>query len=378
MKELSRKDLALKLCQALLLVFIFLVGIRGLGMGFKSLGKDFLDMLFMATSNPFVALMVGILATTLVQSSSVTTAMIVALVAVPENPLPIPNAVPMIMGANIGTTVTNTLVSLGHKKKKQEFRRAFEVAICHDAFNFLTVAVLLPIELFTGYLSKLSKLIANMIGSGGPGKLPNPLKAATKETIRPITWALEQLSSDKIVLGIMMIVVSSVIIFTTLSFIVKTFKSLAKTKLKTYIKNSIGDKPLLAMAVGIAITIMVQSSSITTSVLVPVAAAGIITLPQAFPITLGANIGTTITAIIASMAAPAETAHLAVQIAAVHLLFNLSGILLIYPIKFIRNIPLNIARRLAEIAEKSKLRALGYVAGIFYLLPCLLIFISRL
>ena len=89
------------------LLLVFLVGIKGMGDGFKLLGDDALNSFFRATSNPFMGLVVGILATTLVQSSSVSTSMIVGLVASPENALPIANAIPMVMGANTGTTVTN-------------------------------------------------------------------------------------------------------------------------------------------------------------------------------------------------------------------------------------------------------------------------------
>ena len=106
----------------LLLLFVFLLGVKGLGDGFKLLGRDLLDAFFTATENPFVGLIVGVLATTLVQSSSVSTSMIVGLVAAPETPLPLANAVPMIMGANIGTTVTNTIVALAHMGRREEFR----------------------------------------------------------------------------------------------------------------------------------------------------------------------------------------------------------------------------------------------------------------
>ena len=129
-----------------ILLIIFLSGVGGLGDGFKLLGRDILESFFAATSNPLIALMVGLLATTLAQSSSVTTSMVVGLVAAPENPLPLANAVPMIMGANIGTTVTNTFVAMAHIGRKDEFRRAFSVATCHDFFNFLAVAILLPLE----------------------------------------------------------------------------------------------------------------------------------------------------------------------------------------------------------------------------------------
>ena len=168
---------------ALLLLFIFLIGIRGMGTGFKGLGKETLDTFFLATSNPFIGLFVGILGTTLVQSSSVTTAMIVALVAAPDDPLPIANAVPMIMGANIGTTVTNTIVAFGHISRPAEFRRAFAAATCHDFFNFITVAVLLPLEIATGFLRHLSGLLAGAIGTGGSGKPANPIGDATKAVI---------------------------------------------------------------------------------------------------------------------------------------------------------------------------------------------------
>ena len=123
------------------LLFFFLLGVKGLGEGFELIGSDLLDSFFRATENPFIGLVVGLLATTLMQSSSVTTSMVVALVAAPESPLPLANAVPMTMGANIGTTVTSTIVSLGHIGRQEEFRRAFPVAVCHDLFNYLAVSM---------------------------------------------------------------------------------------------------------------------------------------------------------------------------------------------------------------------------------------------
>lgn len=146
----------------LFMLTVFLVAIRGLGQGFKGLGGDLLSQFFAFTENPFIGLVMGILATTLMQSSSVTTSMIVALVAAPDHALPVHHAIPMIMGANIGTTVTNSLVALGHIGRRIEFRRAFAAATCHDFFNFIAVAVFLPLELATGFLEKLSASIASM------------------------------------------------------------------------------------------------------------------------------------------------------------------------------------------------------------------------
>ncbi len=374
---LGNREVVLKALQVVLLLFIFLVGIRALGTGFKGLGKGVLDSFFTATENPFIGLVIGILATTLVQSSSVTTSMVVALVAAPGSPLPIANAIPMIMGANIGTTVTNTIVSLGHMNRPAEFRRAFAAATCHDFFNFIAVATLLPLELATGFLTRASGVLAGWIGTGGPGKLPNPIKSATKAALAPVGSVIEGATPSATMAAVVMIVVGAITIFVALVLIVRTLRSLAETKLKTIIESSLGKRPFMAILVGIGVTVMVQSSSITTSILVPLAAAGILSLEQAFSIALGANVGTTITALIASAAAPPETAHLAVQIALVHLLFNVIGIALVYPNKKIRNIPLRLSRWLADVATRSRGLAVVYVMTLFYGTPGALLVISR-
>jgi sodium-dependent phosphate cotransporter len=359
-------------------LLIFLVGIRGLGQGFQGLGEDLLDKFFHATDNPFAGLVIGILGTTLVQSSSVTTSMVVAMVAAPEHALPIQNAVPIIMGANIGTTVTNSVVALGHMSRPDEFRRAFSTATCHDFFNFMAVGTLLPLELTTGVLTRTSASLTQFLGAGGGGaKLPNPIKTAAKAGLAPIQSAIDAIGLSSKVSAVVLILVSAVIIFTALLLIVRTLRQLAAGRLQTYIARSLDSSAWVGLLVGVVVTIMVQSSSITTSVLVPLAGAGIINLRQAFPITLGANIGTTFTSLVASTAGAAETAHLGLQIALVHLLFNLLGTALIYPLPFTRNIPLRLAEWLADVAVRSRKAALAYVFGMFYGLPALLVFISR-
>ncbi len=361
----------------LFLLFIFLCGVRGMGTGFESLGGDLLDSFFQATSNPFVALVVGILGTTLVQSSSVTTSMIVAMVAAPDNPLPIPNAIPMIMGANIGTTVTNTLVALAYVGRPDEFRRAYSAATCHDFFNFMTVALLLPLEMAFAPLQKLSAAAASWLGTGGGGKLPNPLKTAAKAVVDPVKDLVNDVFSSKVVAGVALVVISTLVIFVALMFLVRVLRQMAGGRTQVIINRALDSSPYAGIGVGAIVTVMVQSSSITTSVMVPLAGAGLVTLAQVFPVTLGANLGTTVTAILASMAAPGETAALAVQIAAVHLLFNSIGILLIYPFEPVRRIPLKAATWLAEVGVKSKRLAVLYVVGLFYGLPGVLIVVSR-
>ena len=356
----------------MLLLFVFLVGVNGLGDGFKALGQGLLDSFFRATENPFMGLMVGLLATTLVQSSSVTTSLIVGLVAAPENPLPIANAIPMVMGANIGTTVTNTIVSLAHMGRKEEFRRAFAVATCHDFFNYLSVLVLLPLELLTGYLRKSATWVSGHLTGIGGVEYDSPLKGLLKAAQQPLKSALHAVFGSDHLAAIGLIVVSVAFIFTALMLLVRVMRRAMDARVEAIVSRGLHRSALYAILVGMFVTALVQSSSITTSLLVPLAGAGLLTLPQAFPITIGANIGTTITALMAALAVTGPNAQAGVTIALVHLLFNVSGTLLVYPVPAIRRIPLAAARSLADIATKSRVWALLYVAVLFYGLPALL------
>jgi sodium-dependent phosphate cotransporter len=320
--------------------------VNGLGDGFKSLGQDFLESFFQATSNPFTGLMVGILATTLVQSSSVTTSLIVGLVAAPLNPLPIANAVPMVMGANIGTTVTNSVVSLAHMGRPDEFRRAFSVATCHDFFNYMAVAVLLPLELATGFLQRSATVLSSYVTGFGGAAYESPVKGALKAGLRPIKGVIGFFFENQRVEAVLLIVVSGVLIFTALILLVKVMRSTLQTRVELFVSTLAG--------------------------------AGILTLYQAFPITIGANIGTTVTAFLAALAATGPHAQAAITIALVHLLFNLSATLLIYPVPAIREIPLRAARWLADAAVRSRRWALAYVVGLFYGLPALFAILDQL
>ncbi len=367
-----------KVGPVLVLLFIFLLGVDGLGGGFKLLGRDLLGAFFSATENPFIALMVGILATTLVQSSSVTTAMIVGLVAASENPLPVANAVMMVMGANIGTTVTNTAVSLAHIGRRDEFQRAFSVATCHDFFNFMTVIVLFPLEMATGYLHRTAVALASTYGSIGGVQYESPFKYVLKTSIRPIKNLGGMFFDSKEGQGVLLILVSAIFIFGSLLLLVRVMRSRTQSRMEVFITRFLGRSSILSILTGMVVTVMVQSSSITTSLLVPLAGAGVVTLERAFPITLGANIGTTVTALLATLAVSGVNARAGVEIALVHLFFNLSGIVLIYPVQFIRNLPLEAARRLARIAVKSPRWAIFYVAGFFYGLPAVLVVLYQL
>lgn len=367
----------LRAAAVLLLFFVFLVGIKGLGDGFKLLGRDFLDSLFAATANPLLSLMVGILATTLVQSSSVSTAMIVGLVAAPENALPLANAVPMIMGANIGTTVTNTVVSLAHMGRREEFRRAFAAATCHDFFNFLTVAVLLPVELATGYLRHSATWLASHVGGVSGVSYESPLDGLLKAGLVPLKSLVQLLPSQR-AQAVLTILLSGALIVTALILVVRLMRAAMESRVEAFVTRVFGRSVMLSLLVGAVVTVMVQSSSITTALLVPLAGAGVVSLSAVFPITVGANIGTTMTALLATLAASGPNAQAGLSIALVHLLFNVTGAVMILGVPAVRRVPLAAARRLANVAVRSRRWALAYVAGLFYGVPALLLLVDRL
>lgn len=359
------------------LLFGFLVGVKALGDGFQLLGEATLDQIFSATTNPYISLVVGILATTIMQSSSVTTSMIVGLVAAPESPLPLSNAVPMIMGANIGTTVTATVVSLAHIGRSNEFERAFPIAVCHDLFNYLTVAVLLPLEIFTGYLRRAAVAMSRFIVDVGGVDYESPIATAIVAVLSPIEQLFQLLFVSVRVQGMGLIVFGGVVIFVTLFFIVKVMRSLVRTRIERMVSEVLGSNAILSILVGIVVTTMVQSSSITTSLLVPLGAAGLLRLEQALPITIGANVGTTVTALFAALAGSGENRIFGLEIAMVHLLFNLTGLVLIYPISVTRNIPLRSARFLTKLALRSPRLTLFWVIALFYGVPALLLVLDR-
>ncbi|MCH2431032.1 MAG: Na/Pi symporter [Acidimicrobiales bacterium] len=355
------------------LLYFFLTGVELLSGGFKTLGKDFVDGLFQGVSNPIGGLFVGLLATVLVQSSSVSTSVIVGLVA--SSVVGIDDAVPMIMGANIGTTVTNILASLGYLRRGDDFRRAFAAATVHDIFNLLAVAVLLPVELLTGYLSGVAGWITDLVIGTSGASFKSPLKAAVKMPAGWIKDLLSELGTHGDLKGALMIVIGLVFIFLALAFVTRNMRLLVADRVEAAINRTLGaGSGLVAIVLGMIITVAVQSSSITTSVLVPLAAAGVLSLENVYPVTLGANVGTTVTALLASLATGSPAA---VTVALVHTLFNLSGIALFYPVRSLRALPIRLATGLARIGAERRTWAVTYVLAMFLVIPLLGVMILR-
>lgn len=345
------------------LLYAFLVSIGLLGASFKLFGKGFAQGLIETSSNPIVALFGGILATTLLQSSSTTTSIVVGLVA--AGSLPFTSAVYVIMGANIGTSVTNTLVSLGHITRGEEFKRAFAASTVHDFFNVMAVLILMPLQYFFNILGRAAWMMEEAFAQVGGLHFASPIKIITK----PLIHFLVDLANKR---PWPLVILSLIMMFLALRYLVKVLKIVIMARVEAFFDTVIFKNAGRAMLLGVMLTVLVQSSSITTSLVVPLAGAGILTLTQIFPYTLGANIGTTITAILAALSLGVEVS---VAVAFAHLLFNILGICVVWPIRAIRHVPMMLANGLAEIAASHRWLAVVYVLTAFYVIPFIVILV---
>ncbi len=354
--------LVLRLLALAGLLYLFILSISLLGASFKLAGKGVAESIFSATSNPVVALMIGVLATAIIQSSSTTTSILVGLVG--SGFLTFEAAVPMVMGANIGTTVTNLFVSLAHISRTEEFKRAFAGSVVHDMFNLCAVAVLLPLQAYFNVIGASAHYVESFFEGFGGLKFSSPLAAVTK----PLAKGIIHLVHDSAWLAA---IIAVILLFIALRYIVKVLKSMVLSKVELFFQRYIFRTPILGLLLGIALTALVQSSSITTSLVVPLLGAGVITLNQIFPYMMGANIGTTVTAFLASFVTGSPEA---VSVAFAHLLFNVYGMAIWWPLK---SVPISLSIKLANVTQKSKLYPILYIVIVFFVIPGLVLLVMR-
>jgi sodium-dependent phosphate cotransporter len=331
---------------------------------FQIMGSGLAQALIQSTSNPLVGFSTGLLATAVVQSSSFTTSTIVTLIA--AGTLNIRNAVPMIMGANIGTTVTNTLVSLSHIKKGKEFEKALQAATVHDFFNLLTAITFLTLEYFFHPLEKSAYFLARLFSHAGGFKVISPLKIILDPLIKLL------IHSPVKKYPYVILIIALVTLLISLKYMVDSMTKISKKFVDKYINTVFFRNLRTSLLSGLILTSIVQSSSCTTSLAVPLAAVGILDIRRVFYYTMGANVGTTVTALLAALITRNPDA---LAIAFTHFLFNLYGILLntlIY-----RELPIKISQMFATIAVKKKIYALLYILITFFIIPLVIILVWR-
>ena len=352
-----------------LYLFLSALNIMSGGLGVFGDQTDFMERMFAYGENPFIALMGAVLVTVLVQSSSFTTALIVTLVA--GGDMPLGTAVYAIMGANIGTSVTGVIVSLANIRIRSNFRRSFTAALLHDFFNLLTVALLFPLEwissLFNeqgrGLITRLANTLSDWIGMEEVANPNSPVKVITRPMVNLFDWLTGLVMPTTMAHGLLMAGLGLLLMFVALVFMVHNLRGALLRRMDGLFRTYFFRTDLRAYLVGVFSTVMVQSSTITSSLMVPLAGAGVVPMIRVLPFMIGANLGTTVTSILAATANPVSAA---MTVALFHVCFNIIGSAIWYPL---RRIPTGMAMWYGNLAAESPRYAFLFLGLIFFVIP---------
>lgn len=293
--------------------------------------------------------------------------MVVALVA--SGSITLQSAVPIIMGANIGTTITSTIVSLGFINKRKEFRRAVGAGTYHDFFNILTTIILFPLEYYYGFLSTLSEKISSYFFTPSAGPVENKISHFWTGFTPVINFLVSTLN------GFVLVILSFALLFASIILFRKLISTLLLMKSPERFSQFFFKNDFKSFLWGFGTTAAIRSSTITTSLVVPIVAKKIVSLRKAAPFIMGANIGTTITAFIA-VTLNSNTSG-AISIAIAHFLFNFIGVLIFFPIPVLRKIPIKLAHGMGRLALQYRLVGLVYILMMFFFIPFSLIYLNQ-
>ncbi|KAF4315253.1 hypothetical protein G195_011224, partial [Phytophthora kernoviae 00238/432] len=373
-------------------LYFFMVAVKFIGDGFTlALGCDSKGA-FDFANNPVAGLMIGTISTALLHSSGTVTSITVALVG--AGGMTVRQGVYVVMGANIGTCVTCIMVAFGQVGDPTRFQRAMAAATVHDMYNIWSVIVLFPIEVLFHPLEKMSVAMSNAKTSSGAFDSPvdaivkpltQELLVVDKKSIYKVaTGDLECTSNLTFVsggvfegssmsdgsIGAITVVVGFCILVCALVTLVKMLAKVFLGPTKTLVSKLLNYNGYVNIFVGTLITFAVHSSTVVTSTLTPMAGLGVITLEQVYPLVIGANLGTTGTALLASLVTGKADS---VAIALVHFWFNVFGIILFYPIPITRKPILDWARSLAFFSASWAWTAALFLIFLFLVIPGILL-----
>lgn len=355
-----------KLVAILVTVLLFLLSLDIMGNSFLSLRQTAAETILSVTANPFIGLFIGLLLTAVIQSSSTSTSMIVALVG--SGALSLSAAVPIVMGANIGTTLTSTIVSLGYITSKREFRKAISAGVIHDLYNIILAIILFPLEYYYQFLSGLSSYLASALLHFTSDSYPAAIGTTDDG------WSVGAYLNQLIGNSWLLVIISFIMLFATIKVMSQLIYSSLIGKSKDRLRAFVFNNPLKSFAWGAVITATVQSSSITTSLMVPLVATSKLSLQKSFPFIIGANIGTTITALIAAL----FKSEAAISIALVHFLFNSAGLFIFLPYRPLRRLPGLLSGRFGKLTQRNRMIGFLYIVLMFFLIPFLLIYFNKM
>ena len=431
---------SLKIIIFIVLLYLFLLSLNFMTIGFTLVSSVALkggDVIRFILSNPFAALAIGIIITAIMQNETATTSIAVSMVGAGIIP-DVKNAIPIIMGSNIGTCFTNSLIALTLANDPNEFKRAFSAATLNDMFNFLTTTVLLPVEIFSSFLFVVSEKLTNTIPFENAdqiakanfiGAILNPLTdvfillntsaidALTKgdtsiteialrccqqiqilenqtisvnsnRSIENVTvlvnatkcirecnyWCIPMLRSfGDAGTGLFWIILSIAVLIACLFGIVKVLSLLIVGPIAKGVRKGLNASlpgkmkwftQVILFIVTLLLTLVVQSSNIITATLVLLCGIGLISLQRVYVMTLGSNIGTTVTGILSAFTLAPSAMKKGLQLAFVYTFFNLLGVIFWLPVPIFR-FPKRLARKLGEIVFEYRWFLYVYIFSVY-------------
>ncbi len=344
-------------------IAMFFVAIQLLATSLNVIGHNASSAINLATENPFIGLFIGLLATAILQSSSTITSLAVAAVA--AGSITLQNAVPIVIGANIGTTLTSTIVSLGYITKATEFKKAISAGTTHDLFNIIIAVLIFPLEYYYNLLTKVSVAVAGVF-HGITSQIGGPKPWLHGSWGNLLVWVVNHIGAY------LALVLAVILLFVSVKSISRILYKHLIGRAKTNFQTLMFRDGARSFGSGLLLTSVIQSSSITTSLIVPLVATGKVQLRRAFQFILGANLGTTITAIFATL----FESKAAISLAMAHFLFNFIGVFIFLLIPALNRLPTYLSDRLGDLTLRSRIIGFTYILLTFFLLPFSLIYFS--
>ena len=382
--------------------YLFFLAIECMGRGMKTSFKEPLQHFLEANAEHFtelVSFVIGILGTALIQSSSSVTSMSVVLVQ--EGVMPLMIAAGIVHGANLGTSVTSSVVAFATETRpltgrpledlrtllfaprSSGFTRAVGAAVVHDLFNIITVTgILLLLELPFGIILRSSEAGARWLAemtTSSDGLLDLLAVISPATYTRPVSLGLLGAGIP----GWALALVGLPLLFVALKGFSARMKALVMegvdlTDLPQVGDTLLGRTPLDTFVRGVLVTIAVQSSSATTSMVVPLAAMGLFDVRKVFPFILGANVGTTTTALLAATGKLGQPGfHEGMTIALCHLELNLLAVVLAVVVPGMSEAVLRAARTLADAVGQTPALLLVYLSMLCGVAPAVVYFLPE-
>lgn len=365
-----------RLVHWLAVCFCVLVAVLGLYLvvdGVYTVSAGPLQRLLNLATHPVAGLTLGIFITAVAQSSSATTVLTIAAVA--TGSISVPVAIPVIIGANIGTTITPFIAAFSYAGNRHDFSRAFATASLHSWLNLLAGLGLFLVELVLHPLERVSGWITSILVDS-----PSPtIDAARDGLARFFHPAVELLGSSGVagavggqaLPGTVCVLFGALVTLVALRAMGRHLRVLFAATTRSLFERVFKANQAGEFVVGLAGTVLVVASSVTVCALLPFAATRTVRPREALAVILGANVGTTLTGLLAALVVPGAGAAFGLQAALVHVLFNAIAVAVVFAVPAVQRLLGKLAKHSAICAQRGYWRTLAVLAGRYWALPAL-------